>query len=832
MRVRHLQTFLEDQQLLQAGSLEALQGCRIGVDAIYWLRSIQALKDPFAVALGGVPPGVFGFVDKELELFRRHNLHPVFVFQGMAPGPQAALSNRLEQAWTEQAWSFLAQGKTCEAKKCFAGSTSRINGDLVYCVFHHLRYRGCEVLQAPYFAGAQLSHFLEQGVVHMVFGPPGFLLHGCPKVLLQVDFLEHKYEVVELDTVLMVLNVTMDQFIDVCMLAGTEYCRNYPYLTKGANQSQRFNFEGAAHLVKQSPVNSWSWSDQVPSELIKSYLFCKVLVQNSPVLNIVENTVRPLHSALPFPQDDRMLEGILGDKLPDSLYYLMTQGIISSKVPQALARGKWTDKTQPLVDTTELRALVGDVQDYRMRALGLVARHLPARFADKTIVFNPYWELQSGRVSDEMRMMKPTFHSSLCWRITEEAVQEEMMRQGVDKVDFKFCLEWHTHSLQTEGQLFKDLASQGEPHYEKTLLCLTAIAHFKFLEHLELIASGGIMTVLGNVMTNMPQHFQEPCLVAFETLKLGILNGEPFDSAADRPFPEQVSYPKQEVKSILLISRIVSLVPMRLRSDLWNATVDFDLSGFHSLVRLLKRTLRQLSEASLTSLLLEDMDVVKLLPPGFSCASPSRQVGLDGRPLPDDPLNLPALLPPFMVPRACMGIVTKYFMFYQGDAASFAEDVRQKFPCCLCPIEDLELAFQFWDHMVKSVEAIAEPLGADDLAQDMKKATELLRVAQRRLDVHPSTKGELPQSQSPHHQYQQHSQHQQPPQQQQQQQPHMQQMQHGYADQNDYNHQMQQHYLQQMMHQQQQGLVMPQQGPGMPQMMHQMPPPQPQTVLQ
>jgi len=49
----------------------------------------------------------------------------------------------------EMAWTHLAQGQMSEAQKCFAVSTSRINGDFVYFIFHHLRQRGCEVLQAP-----------------------------------------------------------------------------------------------------------------------------------------------------------------------------------------------------------------------------------------------------------------------------------------------------------------------------------------------------------------------------------------------------------------------------------------------------------------------------------------------------------------------------------------------------------------------------------------------------------------------------------------------------------------------------------------------------------
>ena len=68
-----------------------LKNCRIGIDAVAWLRTIQGLKDPFADALGGIPPAIFGCVDKELEHFKKHNITPFFVFQGMTPTPQHQL---------------------------------------------------------------------------------------------------------------------------------------------------------------------------------------------------------------------------------------------------------------------------------------------------------------------------------------------------------------------------------------------------------------------------------------------------------------------------------------------------------------------------------------------------------------------------------------------------------------------------------------------------------------------------------------------------------------------------------------------------------------------
>ena len=67
-------------------------------------------------------------------------------------------------------------------------------------------------------------------------------------------------------------------------------------------------------------------------------------------------------------------------------------------------------------------------------------------------------------------------------------------------------------------------------------------------------------------------------------------------------------------------------------------------------------------EASLASVLLKDLKRVKLLPPGFMCAYPKKE----------DHMQTPALLPTFMLPRACMGIVFRFFLEYQGDAPNLA----------------------------------------------------------------------------------------------------------------------------------------------------------------
>jgi len=743
MRVRHLQSHLADQHLIHVGKLEALRGFRIGIDAVYWLRSIQALKDPFADALGGIPPGIFGFVDKELDAFRKCAITPVFVFQGMAPGPQHSMFiSRMDQQ-VELAWTHLAQGQKSEAQKCFAVSTSRINGDFVYFIFHHLRQRGCEVIQAPYFAGAQLAHFAEHGVVHSVFGPPGLLLFSIPRVMIHIDFSHSNFDWVDLESVLTKWQLSREQFIDACMLAGTEYCLTYPYLNLGHFQpttNARFNFDAAVHIIKQAPLINWMQTfptEEMMNDHVDGYCMCKVLVQSSPVLHMPENDVRPLGASIkgaPPMQVPSDFSAIMGERLPESLYYLMLAGVVSHKLPQALSKGEWLDKSQPLVDTKEFREMIMDLQDYRQRALGLIARHLHGSFAKKNIVCEAFWELhgtknnggQGSRVIQPKKLKK-----GLRWKIEADAVKQEMQRQGVEKVDFKFCLEWHAHEFHVEGQLYKDMTKFGEPTFSNDTESLAAIVHFMLLEHMELIADDGGMTVLGNVLKDVPRNMQEPCLVALEMMKFGVLSGEPFDAATpDRPFPEQVHYPRAPVdswtKSCLLLSRVLSLVPMRLKNDMWNADVDFDLAAFHALVRILKRALRQLTEASLASVLLKDMDRVKLLPRGFMSATPIR----------DDPTQTAAFVPTFMLPRACMGIVALFFLRYQGnDPQQFERELVARFPCCIQPLADLRLAMHFWDELRRCVEKIADPLGAEELAEDMKVASEVLRSKQQQLGL-------------------------------------------------------------------------------------------------
>eukprot|EP00913_Durusdinium_trenchii_P035924 g33613.t1 len=503
--VRHLQSHLHDEKLIYQGKLEALQGQRLGIDAVHWLRSIQALKDPFADALGGVPPGIFGVVDKDCNCFRRLQITPVFIFQGM------------DQQMMD-AWALLASGHNSEAQKFFAVSTSRINGDFVYFIFQHMRYRGCEVLQAPYFAGTQLVHFAEGGVVQAVFGPPGLLLFGLSKAIINIDFQNVVFDWIDLERILdkwifglqpanscsgrfaFRVNMTREQFVDACMLAGTEYCLTFPYLQ--VDQVMRFNFDVAVNVAKQAPLLQWMHTfptEDMKADHVEGYCVCKLLIQSSPVYHVKANAVRPFSSSGPVPSD---YPAVLGALLPSSLYFLIVSGMLSAKLPQALAKGEWLDKSQPLVDTQDQ-----DLTEYRQRALGLIARHLPSYFRSKRILCKAFWEhLQNRRSCDAGRarrylqpdkMQDVGVDDVIRWNINATNVANELHRQGLKKVDFKFCLAWHANEVLQDGPLIHDMSRCEQiPEMSRgnDTKAISAIVHFMLLEHLGLIADDGGLT--------------------------------------------------------------------------------------------------------------------------------------------------------------------------------------------------------------------------------------------------------------------------------------------------------------------------------------------------
>eukprot|EP01068_Selenidium_serpulae_P016438 Selendium_serpulae@DN6298_c0_g1_i2.p1 len=350
MRVRHLHSFLT-KQLSHKGHLDELQGLRVGIDVVFWLRSLWQLKEPFTLAIGGLPPHLFGILDEQIRLLSEKSIKAVFVFQGMQPRTHSLFTST--ESDMDQAWKLYAAGDEKKALDLFSQASSRVNTDSLQFIFHYLKSKGCECLQAPYLAAAQLAYLIQHDLLDAVFGLPSILLYDVPRAIISINLQQDEFEFVELNYLLTKWGIRKDQFISACLLAGTEYCRTFPYLNLRQFQPvEGFSFKLAIEFIQQAHmmdfINIFP-TTEMRNSYCDSYTLCKALIQ-APLVANFDGTIGPPKppkgpngEITPAPPIFHDYNEIVGDRLPDALYWLMVEGVLTRKLPAALAMGEWMD---------------------------------------------------------------------------------------------------------------------------------------------------------------------------------------------------------------------------------------------------------------------------------------------------------------------------------------------------------------------------------------------------------------------------------------------------------------------------------------------------------
>ncbi|KAL7200244.1 hypothetical protein ACSBR1_032213 [Camellia fascicularis] len=170
--------------------------------------------------------GMFARTIRLLEV----GLKPVYVFYGKPPHlkkQELAKRHSKRADATEDLNKALVTGNKEQIEKFSKRTvkgTKKHNEDCKKL----LRLMGVPVIEAPSEAEAQCAALCKSGKVYAVasedmdsltFGAPRFLRHLMDPSSKKVPVMEF-----EVSKVLEELNLTMDQFIDLCILSGCDYC--------------------------------------------------------------------------------------------------------------------------------------------------------------------------------------------------------------------------------------------------------------------------------------------------------------------------------------------------------------------------------------------------------------------------------------------------------------------------------------------------------------------------------------------------------------------------------------------------------------------------------
>eukprot|EP00494_Astrolonche_serrata_P030935 UN31203 len=208
-------------------------GRSVAIDASMWLyQFLIAVRQEGAYQMTGnngeVTSHIIGMFYRTIRL-REHGLKPVFVFDGKPPEMKSGELEKRKAA-REKAKAELEAAAAKDDKETAAKMERRLvrvgkehNDDAKKL----LRLMGIPVVEAPCEAEATAARLCSEGLVWAV-GTEDMdaLTFGTTRLLRGLHYPASRKQPIKefnLPRALMEMDITMDQFIDICILCGCDY---------------------------------------------------------------------------------------------------------------------------------------------------------------------------------------------------------------------------------------------------------------------------------------------------------------------------------------------------------------------------------------------------------------------------------------------------------------------------------------------------------------------------------------------------------------------------------------------------------------------------------
>ncbi|KAL7309521.1 hypothetical protein PS15m_010389 [Mucor circinelloides] len=708
MPIRHFDIFTAERRLIQTSAVTQLKDTRLGIDGNYWLRKI-VLKENTVAAMGGLPLRLTASIEKELEGFKASGIQPIFVFSGLS------ILRKDKPFSTEDArpshraagWDFYDRGKLDLALSNWASSSGIHSAELLNTVLSILNKHNIEFIRAPYSSWAQLAYMYThpKQLVNAVCGGSELLMWDIDKMITSIEFEKGNYHWVSKRTVLQDLHVSDEQFLDICILAGFEYCPTFPPLS---TSHVSFTFNGVHDLIKQHKTgfNAVQAFSDNPTVSKTNYIdtFCRTRCAVKYHLVIHDDgEVKPLNIDN-APND---IHEFIGYRLPDELYYYLMRGLIGPQSINSLVSGVLIESA-PLDngESIEYQNFLTQLLNIRTQTLSLLTQPLHPFYKTRKIAsyfwFEPtveqimHHQPTEGNASTRVDAtpLNTIYEKTSSWNVTNDFVEAELEHQKTSVIDIQFCI----HAVENEAKANKTIT---QPHPEQPLVDKNEIVANVLWKTLEirdfLTSSKHIYTPWGQALSlalksNSNLSTQEAFLTALELVRFQVLTNKEYSKTYSHPLGDE-----SQKKHIILLSRAFSLLPMDLKSTPWSGPLNRDLLVFNSFVKALNRSYRNLLEMLTLSFFLNGL------------VQKNRK----------DYYQIADSLPYLADVNVALGLVCKHYLerIVEGQSATEALASAEKaFPTCNSVKSDLEKGFAFWKQLYAAIESL-------DKAKSIEKST-------------------------------------------------------------------------------------------------------------
>ncbi|KAF9582657.1 hypothetical protein BGW38_010924 [Lunasporangiospora selenospora] len=624
MPVRHLDHYTI--QKCQTQPLSTLRDIRLGIDGNVWLRKIiTSTSEQYLGAIGGTPSTLRAAIEKELENFKTASIHPLFVFSGLSliRKEKPSVSDDLKIAKRNAAWDAYYAGKLETQTQFWSSLTSLHQPDLFHLVFRILREHNVDYLRAPYGTCAQLA-YLEKNpkqIIHAIYAGSEALMFDVDRVITHIDFNKQTFSVIAKSLVLQDLQLSDEQFLDLCLLAGYDHCPPFPlFSTIGSYAIKSISDLLKQHRTGFNAIQAHANNNEQVFKPNYGDLFWKMrfAVRHLPVLSD-DGHVKPMN-AEQAPSD---IHEFIGFCLPDELYYYLSRGMISEATLNTLVCGHGAEYS-PLCngETKEYRNLLNnDIMKMKAQTLALLTSQVHQYYQRKISIVFWYDGTSSTEHTLKIESAPVTVDAIMNWKSGKLSAATELKKAGIARPQFSFCLKLVADTADAASTV---LAKGGEaPVPVSEIADVQARQLLKLMQLRSFVDASHVPTRYGKAILegfkahpSSPAEYQEALFVALELLRSELLSSRPYSHNYSK---KTTIENEAAIKAIRLVSRVSCLLGARFKGvKPWAGPMNRDLLVFSSMSKLVTRNLRHLGEAVLVNMLLanecakEDLDYTEL----------------------------------------------------------------------------------------------------------------------------------------------------------------------------------------------------------------------------
>ncbi|KAJ5546330.1 hypothetical protein N7494_003915 [Penicillium frequentans] len=597
----------------QSLPLSALKGAVIGIDASHYIQQHlvnQSTREALLGALGGFPFALRSNIEKELQALKNLNIGCVFVFNGLEFGKR---DHRIQTQPAsvrsfEQAWELYDQQQADQVVDAFSNAGTPPPETLFKFLTRILSQNGVSFMVAPYSAVAQLS-YLARGsnpVVDAVYAPSEAFLFDLDKLVTRIETEPAQFTWLTKQTCQEELGrLSNEQFTEFLLLLGSSFLRPCPLFENPAFPGKLPNIRDALPMFNSAGRTALGMCAQyeedrrmVEYQYVDRYKRAFMSVKHHVYMDI-DGRVAPMEPETTSSD----LHELIGQRLPEELYFYLSKGVLGPDVPNYLTLGE-VRISLPLgaEDNDIYRQLVGEtLTPIRTQSICLLANSLHRFYQTKEIQIRPWYDENSDQKINlkGIPSVKETIQS---WKISSSQFPESVKKLQAPLGSFKFAVQSQSNS----DFVPKSFATKETPALSAQE-DIRANVMWRFLQLRGYVDDKHKLTTWGNCLeqalssVDPADNLEDAIFIAIEMLRFDLLNTKNwFQSVSGGPMRGS-----EEDKTFnMLVSRVACIAKLQHKSIGYSGPLSRQLLCYRSLISEVRHALRNLIEVVLTGLLL------------------------------------------------------------------------------------------------------------------------------------------------------------------------------------------------------------------------------------